>query len=51
MENVMKNQMMYLAAWGMLKRLARESGLDLELAEKLNRKNAETLMCDCLPIC
>lgn len=50
MEVAIQNQMMYLAAWEMLKRLVSEKNIDLELVEKLNRKNAETLMCDCLPI-
>lgn len=50
MDVAIQNQMMYLAAWEMLKRLLSEKNIDLELVEKLNRKNAETLMCDCLPI-
>ena len=43
--------MMYLAAWGMLKRLLNEGSLDEALVEKLNKRNAETLMCDYLPVC
>lgn len=47
----MKNQMMYLATWGMLKRLFNEGKMNENLVEKLNKRNAETLMCDYLPIC
>lgn len=50
MEQSIKNQMMYLAAWEFLKRLARDNEVDIELINKINRKNAETLMCDFLPI-
>lgn len=49
-EQSIKNQMMYLAAWEFLKRLARDNEVDIELINKINRKNAETLMCDFLPI-
>ena len=51
MEENIKNQMMYLASWGMLKRLVSEESVDIKILEKLNKRNAETLMCDCLPIC
>ena len=51
MEDVIKNQMMYLATWGMLKRLFNEGKMSETLVEKLNKRNAETLMCDYLPIC
>lgn len=51
MEANIKNQMMYLAAWGMLKRLVSNGSIDIKLLEKLNKRNAESLMCDCLPIC
>lgn len=50
MEQSIKNQMIYLAAWEFLKRLVRDNGVDIELIDKINRKNAETLMCDYLPI-
>lgn len=50
MEQSMKNQMMYLAAWNLLSRLVKENKIDVELTDKINRKNAETLMCDFLPI-
>ncbi len=50
MNDELKNQMMYLAAWEFLKRLVKDNGVDIELIDKINRKNAETLMCDYLPI-
>lgn len=51
LEEPMKNQMMYLSAWGMLKRLFNEGKINETLVEKLNKRNAETLLCDYLPIC
>ena len=50
MEETLKNQFMYLAAWSYLKRIAREQNIDKSIIDKLNRKNAETLMCDYLPL-
>lgn len=50
MEATMKNQMMYLAAWGVLKKIAIEKKMDINMIEKINRKNAKSLMCDYLPI-
>lgn len=50
MEDVIKNQMMYLAAWGVLKRIVIEKKMDVNIIEKINKKNAETLRCDYLPI-
>ena len=51
LEEPIKNQMMYLAAWGMLKRLLNDGKINETLVEKINKRNAETLMCDYLPIC
>lgn len=50
LEENLKNQMMYLATWGMLKRLFASGRVDKDIIEKLNKRNAETLMCDFLPI-
>lgn len=50
MENTMENQLMYLAAWCYLKRMAKEQKIDKIIIDRLNRRNAETLMCDYLPI-
>ncbi len=50
MDDMMKNQMMYLVAWQMIKKLCADENIDKSLAEKLNERNAEILMCDCLPI-
>ena len=50
MEENLKNQFMYLAAWSYLKRIAGEQNIDKSIIDKLNRKNAETLMCDYLPL-
>ena len=44
------NQMMYLLSWELLCRFCRENLMDKRVADNLNRKNAETLMCDLLPI-
>lgn len=46
-----QNQMIYLAAWGVIKKLIKDKRLDIQTAEKLNKRNAEQLMCDYLPIC
>lgn len=48
-ENV-KNQMIYLAAWGVLKKIFNEGIIDISIVEKINKRNAETLVCDYLPI-
>ncbi len=45
-----QNQMVYLAAWDMLRRIARENRMDKTVINNLNRINAESLMCDLLPI-
>ena len=50
MEENIRNQMMYLATWGMLKKLFASGKMDKDTVEKLNKRNAETLMCDFLPI-
>lgn len=48
-ENV-KKQMIYLAAWGVLKKIFNEGIIDISIVEKINKRNAETLVCDYLPI-
>ena len=48
MENTAENQLMYLAAWCYLKRMAKEQKIDKRIIDRLNRRNAETLMCDSL---
>ena len=50
MDEFLKNQSTYLMAWGLIRRFFREGKIDITLAEKLNRKNAEELSCDCVPI-
>jgi hypothetical protein len=50
MDNLIKSQMVYLAARALLQKLVVSESLSLETAEKVNMKNAETLMCDLLPI-
>lgn len=50
MTSDIENQIMYLAAWEFLRRIARENRLDKTIINDLNRKNAESLMCDLLPI-
>ena len=50
MDNMLDNQMMYLASWEFLRRIARENRLDRTVINNLNRINAESLMCDLLPI-
>ncbi len=50
MTNDIQNQLMYLAAWEFLRRLARENRADKKVINNLNRINAESLMCDLLPI-
>ena len=45
-----ENQMMYFAAWEFLRRIARENRLDKTVINNLNKINAESLMCDLLPI-
>lgn len=50
MNNELKNQMIYLASWELLKKLAKEKVVDIEVINNINRKNAEMLMCDLLPI-
>lgn len=50
MENETERQRVYLLAREILKRVLSERKIDLSFAEKLNRKNAEMLFCDCLPI-
>lgn len=48
--NDIQNQLMYLAAWEFLRRVARENRMDKTVINNLNRINAESLMCDLLPI-
>lgn len=48
-ENI-KNQMIYLAAWETLKKIFNEGKIDILVVEKINKRNAETLLCDYLPI-
>ena len=50
MDEAMTNQMMYLATWEFLRRIARENRVDKTVINNLNRINAESLMCDLLPI-
>lgn len=50
MNESIDNQYQYLAAWNLLKKLAKEQKIDRKVIDNLNRKNAETLMCDYLPI-
>ena len=40
----------YLVTLGLIRQFFREGKMDITLAEKLNRKNAEELACDCIPI-
>lgn len=48
-ENI-KKQMIYLAAWGVLKKIFNEGKIDISIIERINKRNAETLVCDYLPI-
>lgn len=48
-ENI-KKQMIYLAAWGVLKKIFNEGKIDISIIERINKRNAETLVCDHLPI-
>ena len=50
MTSDIENQLMYLAAWEFLRRIARENRIDRTVINNLNRINAESLMCDLLPI-
>lgn len=50
MEDSIKKQMIYLAAWGVLKKIFNEGKIDISIVEKINKRNAETLVCDYLPI-
>jgi hypothetical protein len=50
MDESLTNQMMYLAAWELLRRIARENQMEKNVINNLNRINAESLMCDLLPI-
>lgn len=50
MGDMTERQMMYLAAWEFLCRIARERRADISVINNLNRMNAESLMCDLLPI-
>ena len=50
MEDAIKKQMIYLAAWGVLKKIFNEGKIDISIVEKINKRNAETLVCDYLPI-
>lgn len=50
MEEAIKKQMIYLAAWGVLKKFFNEGKLDISIVEKINKRNAKTLACDYLPI-
>lgn len=40
-----KKELIYLAAWSILKELQSEGLLSKETVEKINRKNAETMGC------
>lgn len=51
MNESIKNQMIYLAAWETLKKIFNEGEIDILVVEKINKRNAETLLCDYLPIC
>lgn len=42
--------MIYLAAWETLKKIFGEGKIDILVVEKINKRNAETLVCDYLPI-
>ena len=48
--NDIQNQLMYLAAWETLCRVAKTKAVDLQIISNLNRMNADSLMCDLLPI-
>lgn len=50
MNESIKNQMIYLAAWETLKKIFSEGKIDISIVEKINKRNAETLLCDYLPI-
>lgn len=50
MEEAIKKQMIYLAAWGVLKKIFNEGEIDISIVERINKRNAETLVCDYLPI-
>lgn len=50
MEQEIKNQIIYLVTLGLIRQFLREGKIDITLAEKLNRKNADELSCDCIPI-
>ena len=50
MDDTMDRQMMYLAAWEFLRLIARGNRMDKTVINNLNRINAESLMCDLLPI-
>ena len=50
MEQEIKNLIIYLVMLGLIRQFFREGKMDITLAEKLNRKNAEELSCDCIPI-
>ena len=50
MDEALTNQMMYLAAWEFLRRIARENWVDKTVINNFNKINAESLMCDLLPI-
>ena len=50
MEDAIKKQMIYLAAWGALKKIFNEGKMDISIVEKINKKYAETLVCNYLPI-
>lgn len=50
MNDNIQNQMMYLAAREFLCRLLEENKVEKTVIDILNRKNAEMLMCDLLPI-
>lgn len=50
MNDNIQNQMIYLASREMVKKLFKEGIIDKQFAERLNRRNAESQMCDFLPI-
>lgn len=50
MEDAIKKQMIYLAAWEVLKKIFNEGKIDISIVEKINKRNTDTLACDYLPI-
>ena len=50
MKEEMKKQMIYLASADILRRIAMSGGVEIEILERLNRKNAETMGCKVISI-